>query len=686
VTLGERLLSRETSWLAFNERVLAMAEDGSTPLLERVRFCAICSSNLDEFFQVRVAGLHDQVAAGVHRLSADGRSPAEHLAEIRHRVEALLAAQSTVFVDQIIPALAGAAVVFTRWADLPADDHKALTEEFHERLFPILTPLAVDPSHPFPYISSLSLNLAVVMRRPGEDLRRFARVKVPPLLPRFKVLDDGTRVIPIEEILGAHLDLLFPGVEILSWHAFRVTRNADLTIDDEEEADDLLAAVEMELRRRFKRAVRLEVAEGMPPDVRTLLLDELELAPEDLYEVRGPLDLSGLSGLANLGRPDLCHPELEPTPVPAFAAAEQGADLFVQLARGDVLVHHPYHSFVATTEAFVARAADDPRVQAIKATLYRTSGDSPIVASLIRAAERGKQVAVIIELKARFDEQANIDWARRLEEAGVHVVYGIVGLKTHAKAILVVRSEDEGLRRYAHIGTGNYNAGTARSYEDLALFTTDPAIGADLSNLFNALTGFGLEPHFDRLLVAPHALRGAVIDLIEGECAAGPGGGRIVMKMNSLVDPAVIDALYLASGAGVEIDLIVRGICCLVPGVVGQSERIRVRSIIGRYLEHSRIYHFANGSGPGRPLWLVGSADLMPRNLERRVEVLTPITNPAALDHLRHVVDINLGDNRLAWALGPDGKWRRVSEGEVPLDTHLALHELLDRPARPDWP
>jgi polyphosphate kinase len=682
-------LNRELSWLDFNDRVLALAEDPAQPLLERAKFCAIFSTNLDEFFQVRVAGLKDQVEAGVTTPSPDGRSPIRQLLEIRERVEASAARQDAVFLDQLVPGLAAAGVAIVSWDELDKDERKALGEEFLERMFPVLTPLAVDPSHPFPYISDLSLNLAVVVRRPDDGEERFARVKVPPLLPRFVPVpggpvEGGGRFVPVDQVIAHHLHHRFPGMEIVSADAFRVTRNADLTLE-EEEADDLLAAVEMELRRRrFQRAVRLEVGPAMPGQVLDLLVSELELEPDDVYTTPAPIDVSGLFGLASLDRPDLKHPPLQPSVEPRLfdVDADEGSDVFSIVRRGDVLVHHPYVTFASSVEAFIARSAADPHVLAIKMTLYRTSGDSPIIASLVRAAEEGKQVVALVELKARFDERANIGWARRLEEAGVHVVYGLVGLKTHAKVVLVIRDDGDGLRRYCHIGTGNYNSRTARLYEDLGLFTADCGVGDDLIDLFNFLTGFGHEPHFGRLLVAPHELRPAILRLIDGERRAGPGAGRIVMKMNSLVDPEMIEALYAASKAGVEIDLVVRGICCLVPGVPGQSANIRVRSLVGRYLEHSRVYHFANGDGPGRPVWYLGSADLMPRNLDRRVEALVPVVDPALTERLQQILEVNLADDTLAWELGSDGAWRRVA-GEGRIDTHVRLHELNASRARP---
>ena len=677
--IAERYRNRELSWLDFNERVLAMAEDPRVPLVERAKFLAIFCQNLDEFFQVRVAGLKDQVAAGVATTSPDGRTAAQQLLDIRDRLDLLLPRMQAVFLDQVSPALADAGIRLSSWADLDEEDEKFLVETFEERIFPILTPLAVDPGHPFPYISNMSLNLAVMVRDPVEDVRSFARVKVPPLLPRFVVLPDGERYVPLEQVIAAHLDRLFPGMEIEQHHAFRVTRNADLTLE-EEEADDLLAAVEIELRRRrFGRAVRLEIDAAMSDEVRELLQRELVLADDDVYQHVAPLDLGGLWAVHGLDRPDLKDPPYTRV-TPARLSSDDGerVDTFAAVRRGDMLVHHPYESFRTSVEEFVRQASTDPHVQAIKMTLYRTSGDSPIARSLIRAAERGKQVAVIVELKARFDEGANIEWARALETAGVHVAYGLIGLKVHAKTLLVVRDEPDGLRRYCHIGTGNYNSRTARTYEDLGLLTCDPDIGSDLTQLFNELTGYGRNVDYRRLLVAPRMLRSGIVELIRGEVAAAqaePGRGRITMKMNSLVDTELIDELYAASQAGVEVDLIVRGICCLTPGVPGLSETIRVRSLVGRYLEHSRIYRFANGDGPGRPRVLIGSADLMPRNLDRRVEVLTPVVEPALQERLDEVLEVELADDVLAWTMGADGRWTRAAPGGS-IETHARLQEL----------
>jgi polyphosphate kinase len=672
---ADRFLNRELSWLAFDGRVLALAEDPRVPLLERAKFLAIFSQNLDEFFQVRVAGLKDQVAAEVAVRTPDGRSPGEQLSDIRERVGKLITRQEQVFLDEVVPALAEAGIVFSSWAELDDDDREYLGRQFDERIFPVLTPLAVDPGHPFPYISDLSLNLAVVVNDPETATRRFARVKVPPLLPRFVVLPDGERFVPLEQVIAAHLDALFPGMEVVADHPFRVTRNADLTLEDEE-ADDLLAAVELELRRRrFGRAVRLELESSVTEEIRDLLQRELDLEDEDVYVCAGPLDLAGMWSLHGLDRPDLKDPPWTSV-VPLQLVTDDGrVNVFRELRRGDLLVHLPYDSFSGTVEEFIRQAADDPKVLALKLTLYRTDGDSPIVDALIRAVESGKQVAALVELKARFDEEANVTWARRLEKAGVHVAYGFPSLKIHTKTALVVREEQGGMRRYCHVGTGNYNARTARIYEDLGLLTADPAIGADLTHLFNYLTGYGRNIDYQRLLVAPEGMRPALVRLIRQEAEAGPGRGRIIAKMNSLVDAEIIDALYEASAAGVEIDLIIRGICCLRPGVEGLSERIRVRSIVGRYLEHSRIYHFANGEGPGQAAWYIGSADWMPRNLDRRVEALTPIDTPSLQQRLMEILQVNLADDTLAWTLSPDGEWT-PPPGTGRVDTHLRLQEL----------
>jgi polyphosphate kinase len=674
-----RYLNRELSWLDFNARVLALAADEQVPLLERAKFLAIFSQNLDEFFQVRVAGLKDQLAAGLGAVTPDGRTPSQQLLEVRERVEELVETQERIFLGEVVPGLAAVGIRLSSWSELDADDEKFLVETFEHRIFPVLTPLAVDPGHPFPYISNLSLNLAIMLKDPESGERRFARVKVPDLLPRFVVMPDGERFVPLEQVIAAHLDQLFPGMEVESHHAFRVTRNADLTLE-EEEADDLLAAVEMELRRRrFGRAVRLELDDEMSTEVRELLQRELDVTDDDTYCLIGPLDLSGLWAVHELDRPDLKdRPYTRVTQARLDAGDDdEHLDVFQVIREGDVLIHHPYDSFRTSVEEFIRQASVDPQVLAIKMTLYRTSGDSPIVRSLIRAAERHKQVAVLVELKARFDEGANIEWAKALETAGVHVVYGLVGLKVHTKTALVVRDEADGVRRYCHVGTGNYNPKTARLYEDLGLLTCDADIGADLTQLFNYLTGYGRDVRYRTLLVSPHTTRAGLEELVRGEMRVAAEGGRgaITLKMNSLVDDRMIDLLYEASQAGVEVDLIVRGICCLIPGVPGLSESIRVRSIVGRYLEHSRIFRFANGEGPGRPRVLFGSPDLMPRNLDRRVEALVPVDEPDLQARLDEILEVNLADDTLAWELDASGAWHRV-EGAGEVDTHLRLQDV----------
>jgi len=679
-----RYLNRELSWLDFNERVLSLAADARVPLLERAKFLAIFSQNMDEFFQVRVAGLKDQVEAAIGGTSPDGRSPGQQLIEVRDRVEALVARQQHLFLDEVAPALAAHGIRLSSWDELDDDDEKFMVETFERRIFPVLTPLAVDPGHPFPYISNLALNLAVLLRDPVTGERRFARVKVPDLLPRFVVMPDGERFVPLEQVIGAHLGQLFPGMEVESTDTFRVSRNADLTLE-EEEADDLLAAVEIELRRRqFGRAVRLEISDGITDEVRELLQRELDLAEDDTYQLKGPLDLGGLWSVHGLDRPELKDPVFQRvSPARLDNGEDERPDFFAVLREGDVLVHHPYDSFRTTVEEFIRQASVDPDVLAIKMTLYRTSGDSPIVRSLIRAAERGKQVAVLVELKARFDEGANIEWAKALETAGVHVVYGLVGLKVHTKTSLVVRDEPDGIRRYCHIGSGNYNTETARIYEDVGLLTCDADIGADVTQLFNFLTGYGRDVRYQRLLVSPHTTRSGIEALIDNEVAAARAGrpASITLKMNSLVDSRTIDALYAASQAGVEVDLVIRGICCLIPGVPGLSDRIRVRSIVGRYLEHSRIFRFANGDGDHRPTILIGSPDLMPRNLDRRIEALVPVDEPDLQARLDEILEVNLADDALAWELDAQGRWEQVPDGGV-VNTHERLQEIARTRAR----
>ncbi|WP_436793529.1 polyphosphate kinase 1 [Actinospongicola halichondriae] len=670
----DRYFNRELSWLDFNARVLALAGSESMPLLERAKFLSIFSSNLDEFFQVRVAGLKDQVYAGVETTASDGRTAVEQLREIRVDVVDLVHEQERLLLEEIVPALASEGVTFRSWEQLDTDARTSLTAIFHEHIFPVLTPLAVDPGHPFPYISNLSLSLAIRVADPESGEDRFARVKIPSNLARFVQLPDEHTFVPLEQVIAAHLDELFPGMEIGEVAAFRVTRNADLTLE-ENEADDLLAAVEVELRRRrFGRAVRLEIGHTMSAELRELLIRELDITDDDVYPIAAPLDLTGLRTILALDRSDLKDPHWHGiAPARLVNDDESPADFFAEMRRNDVLVHHPYASFRNTVEAFLRQAVNDRRVVAIKMTLYRTSGDSSIIRSLIRAAEQGKQVAVLVELKARFDEAANIEWAKALEEVGVHVVYGLVGLKTHTKTLLVVREERDGLRRYCHIGTGNYNPKTATIYEDLGLFTCDPAIGTELSQLFNHLTGFGRAVDYERLVVAPDHLRDTFERMIADEAARG-SEGRIIAKMNSLSDPQMIDALYDASRAGVQIDLIIRGICCLRPGVPGLSDNIRVRSIVGRYLEHSRIYYFGNALGPGEPSYLIGSADLMTRNINRRVEALVPIDDQPLRDRLQEIIDISLADDQLAWELDGDGRWSRAEGGDG-VNAHLALQQ-----------
>ena len=669
-----RFINRELSWLEFNSRVLAQSEDPSVPLLERVKFCAIWSSNLDEFFQVRVAGLKDQLAGQFTGTTPDGRTAAQQLHEIRLAVDAQMD-RAARCLNGLTVEMADAGIEVLNWDELDDEDRKFLSGEFDDRIYPVLTPLAVDLGHPFPYISNLSLSLGVLMVDPADGHQRFARLKVPATFGRFLQLPGEHRFVPVEQVVAAHLPTLFPGMEITETVAFRVTRNADLALD-EGEALDLLAAVEVELRRRrFRSVVRLEVEHLVSSEIRNLLIDELDIARDDVYEVDTLLELSSLLDLFAVDRPDLKNPVWQPVnPLPSAGPGDQPIDLFARIREGDILVHHPYDSFNATVQEFIWQAANDPKVLAIKLTLYRTSGDSPIVRSLIRAAESGKQVAVVVELKARFDEEANIEWARRLEQAGVHVAYGLVGLKVHAKTCLVVREESDGVRRYCHIGTGNYNSITARVYTDLGLLTADPEIGVDLTQLFNSLTGYGRDIEFRRLVPAPQDLRPTVLELIGSEAARG-ADGRIIMKMNSLADPEMVEALYDASQAGVEIDLIVRAICCLRPGVAGMSDTIRVRSLIGRYLEHSRIYYFGNGEGIGAPAYYIGSADLMPRNLNRRIEALVAVVDPDLRQRLDQVLEFNLKDDALAWDLMADGSWQRVPRGPG-FEAHTAFERL----------
>ncbi len=651
-------LNRELSWLEFNARVLHEARDERNPLLERVKFAAIFAGNLDEFFQVRIAGLRQQVAAGAVTRAPDGRTPAEQLAQARERVLELVAEHSAIFLE-LRASLAAEGVSIVDYSDVP-EHHEALRQRFLDEIFPVLTPLAVDPGHPFPYISTLSLSIAVGLRDPETNERVFARVKVPQILPRLLEVEHN-KFITIDQVIEANLEFLFTGMDVVDSHLFRVTRNADFTVE-EDEADDLLMAIEEELRRRrFGEAVRLEVERTMPAATRTLLLRGLGLEAEDCYEITGMLDLTALFRIADLDLPELRTPPWTPVTPPRLMPPDEDepADVFAAVRAGDILVHHPYESFAASVERFITQAADDPDVLTIKMTLYRTSGDSPIVQSLIRAAERGKQVVVLVEIKARFDEEANIIWARKLERAGAHVVYGLVGLKTHSKTALVVRREGSGLRRYVHIGTGNYNPKTARQYVDIGLLTARPEIGADVTDLFNVLTGLSRQRTFRRLLVAPHSLRSGFLALVEREVAHAAAGrpAHITLKLNAIVDTPVIEALYRAASAGVDIDLIVRGACSIQPGIPGISERIRVRSIIGEFLEHSRIWGFENG---GDRQWYIGSADLMDRNLDRRVEAVVPVEDSEAKARLAEIIELMLADDRRSWQLQPDASWVRT--------------------------
>jgi polyphosphate kinase len=672
---ADRFLDRELSWLAFNERVLELAEDETVPLLERAKFLAIFASNLDEFFMVRVAGLKRRIAPGIAVRAASGGLPREVHEAILARSREMTARHARCFGDDVRPALAKEGIEILRWDELSPAERSETGRFFDDRIFPVLTPLAVDPAHPFPYISGLSLNLAVVVRNPATGTEHFARVKVPPNLSRFHAVAEQ-RFVPLEDVIAAHMDALFPGMEVLQHHTFRVTRNEDVEVE-EDDAENLLQAMERELmRRRFGPPVRLEVVETVDPHVLDLLVRELGITDNEVFALPSPLDLTGLMDLLSLDRAELKDPPFLPRTSLELAEFESATapDILAVLRDHDVLLHHPYDSFSTSVQAFLEQAAADPNVLAIKQTLYRTSMDSPIVEALIDAAEAGKQVLVLVEIKARFDEGANIKRARKLEEAGCHVVYGLVGLKTHCKLSLVVRQEKDGIRRYTHIGTGNYHPKTARLYEDLGLLSADPDLGADLIHLFNHLTGYSREVKYRKLIVAPRWLRPKVQDLILNEAKAGPKG-RIIIKMNSLVDPAMIDALCTASQAGVEIDLVIRGICCLRPGVPGLSDNIRVRSIVGRYLEHSRIYYFANGAAAGKPMYFIGSADLMERNLDRRVEALAPVEAPALQARLQEVLDVSLTDDVLAWELDSEGGWRRLPTA-LHNDAHRRLHEL----------
>ena len=657
----ERYLDREESWLRFNERVLELAEDESIPLLERVRFLAIFATNLDEFFMVRVASLVRRMVAGFPVEGADVRLPRQVLENTLELAGELTVRHARAFSERINPELAEHGIEILRWKELSASERDSLSELFRERIYPVLTPLVVDPAHPFPFISGLSLNLAVMIADPSSDATVFARVKVPPLLPRFLVAAQN-RFVPIEDVIAAHLTDLFGNVEVLEHHVFRVTRIRDLEVD-EDLAENLLQAMERELvRRRFEPAVRLEVEETMSADVLDRLVTELDIDVRAVYRVPGPLDLSGLFAIADLNIGELRYPAF----VPSSLEIPQDTGIFSAIAERDILVHHPYDSFAASVERLIEEAAEDPRVLAIKQTLYRTSGQSPIVDALIDAAEAGKQVVVVVEIKARFDERANIAWARKLEQAGCHVVYGFVGLKTHAKMALIVREEADGtLRRYCHLGTGNYHPTTARVYEDFGLLTADPAIGEDVTALFNHLTGYSRLGSYQRLLVAPENLRPGIVSRIDRQAERQRAGlpARIVFKCNALVDEVVIDALYRASQAGVPVDLWVRSICALRPGIPGLSENIRVRSVVGRFLEHSRIYVFGAGGDEDSEVW-IGSADMMHRNLDRRVELLALVSDPGHQRRLRRLLDLGTDDGTSSWWLKPDGYWMRHSRDD----------------------
>ncbi len=691
-------LNRELSWLEFNRRVLHEAQDLRTPLLERLKFLGIFSSNLDEFFQIRVAGLKDQQAAGYSERSNDGTTPEEQLRRIAEVVRGLVREHARCLHEEVLPALATQGLALLDIQELTPSERESVDRYFRDNVFPVLTPLAVDPAHPFPYISNLSLSLAVNLRDAGGE-PRFARVKVPKILPRWVRLDPalrpegsvGLRAVPLEQVVSANIEALFPGIEILGCHPFRITRNTDFEVDHDE-AEDLLSTIQEEVRnRRFGAVVRLEVSPQLPHSIRDVLLAELNeaqavltapLSADDVYEVPGlmdSVDLLQLSGGSEL--PALRDPAYFPVTPPRFAG---GRNVFDAIREGDILVHHPYESFTGSVEKFIQTAVDDPDVVAIKLTLYRTGGDSSIARLLAHAAERGKQVAVLIELKARFDEENNIRWAQRLEDVGVHVSYGVAGLKTHSKVMLVVRREGETMRRYVHIGTGNYHPGTARLYTDFGLFTTNPELGADLTELFNVLTGFAAPSDYRKLIVAPRGMRERFVAMIQREAAHAREGrpARILAKMNALVDAEIITALYHAGQAGVQIDLIVRGICCLRPGLPGVSERIRVISIVGRFLEHSRAFYFLNG---GAEEVYIGSADWMPRNLERRIEAVVPIEEPTHRQTIRDQLGLMWGDNRQAWELTADGTYhqRTPAPGEMEQGTHRLFMEMYRETGRP---
>jgi polyphosphate kinase len=678
----DRFLDRELSWLAFNQRVLELAEDANLPLLERANFLAIFASNLDEFFMVRVAGLKRRIMTGLAVPTNIGRAPADVLADISARAHELQLRHAGVYQDSVKPALSAAGIQIVTWDSLDAADHDILHDYFTDQIFPVLMPLAVDPAHPFPYISGLSLNLAIRVRNTKTGTEEFARLKVPQMLPRFVRVDSredlsDVRYIALEDLIANQLQDLFPGMEILEHHTFRVTRNEDVQID-EDETEDLIQVLEKGLlKRRFGPPIRLEVGEKMDPTTLDLLIRELDITEQEVYRLPEPLNLGGLFEIAGIKRPELHYAPHVPTTAVGLTAADanEPRSIFSSIRRGDVLVHHPYESFSTSVQSFLEQAAADPNVLAIKQTLYRTSGDSPIVQALINAAEAGKQVLALVEIKARFDEQANISWARKLEKAGVHVVYGLVGLKTHCKLALVIRQEKGELKHYSHIGTGNYNPKTSRLYEDFGLLTADPVVGKDLTRLFNELSGYAIEKKFKRLLVAPLHLRKGLLKLITAETKNAQAGltARIRIKINSMVDEKIIDALYLASQAGVKVDVWVRGICSLKAGVPGLSENIRVRSILGRYLEHSRVFMFENN---GDPQVYIGSADMMHRNLDRRVEALVRLSAPEQISELSELFDLAMADTTSSWWLESDGSWKRHVADEAG-NTLVDLQDLL---------
>ncbi|QSB13595.1 RNA degradosome polyphosphate kinase [Natronosporangium hydrolyticum] len=684
----DRFLNRELSWLDFNARVLALAEDPRTPLLERIKFLAIFASNLDEFYMVRLAGLKRRAQAGLPVRGPDRLPAREQLEVVAERSADLVAQHARCFRDEVQKLLGEENIHIVSWSELAPGEQEQLRSYFREHVFPVLTPLAVDPAHPFPYISGLSLNLAVTVRDSAESPERFARVKVPNNVPRFVVIDADrrsqqarptttpTRFLPVEELIAVHLNQLFPGMQVVEHHLFRVTRNADYELDEDRD-EDLLQALERELaQRRFGPPVRLEVAASISDHVLELLVRELDMDSHDVLRIPGPLDLSALWEIYDqVERPELKDPPFVPATHARLIEGETPRSVFATLRGTDVLVHHPYHSFSTSVQRFIEQAAADPHVLAIKQTLYRTSGESPIVDTLIDAAEAGKQVVVLVEVKARFDELANIGWARALERAGCHVVYGLVGLKTHCKTALVVREEAGQIRRYCHIGTGNYHPRTARLYEDFGLLTADPEVGADLTDLFNTLTGYSRQTTYRRLLVAPHGIRSGLVERIDAQAAKARAGepALIQFKANALVADQLVDALYRAAQAGVQVDLVIRGMCTLRPGVPGLSESIRVRSILGRFLEHSRIFRF--GADPQTAEFWIGSADLMERNLDRRVEALVRVTDQAARDELAQVLDTAMNERSEGFDLGPDGVWTH----RIPPDPQHLQGTLLAR-------